>query len=191
MGHRALPNAAILPSQNVLGSKSRQKLCEGQFEWESVILEDEQINAFCLPGGKIVVFTGLLKFVRDDDELATVIAHEVAHTLAGHQNERTVRDRTDDDGLLGLPYSHDKEAEADRIGLLLMTNAGYDSHRAVEFWRRIMMARRRGIPEPELVSDHPNSAHRIVQMKSWIEADKTRKTSEESRVAKNALDGNR
>lgn len=114
------------------------------FEWEYKVVRDQQINAFCLPGGKIGVLTGLLKIVENDDQLAAVIAHEVAHALAHHASERVARERVVGRGLLSLSYDREQELEADHIGIFLMTFAGYDPREAVEFWTGMRKALRRG-----------------------------------------------
>ena len=93
-----------------------------QFEWQYSVIASDQINAFCLPGGKIGVFTGLLRVVRNDDQLAGVIAHEIAHALAHHASERIARARSTGNPLLTLAYDRAQESEADHIGLF----AGYD-----------------------------------------------------------------
>lgn len=138
-----------------------------RFEWEANVIQDSQVNAFCLPGGKIFVFTGILPVAHDDDQLATVMAHEVAHALAHHASERLAREQTGVGVLRSLKYNRDQEAEADHIGLFLMTFAGYDPHKAVIFWERMhqLMA---GKQPPEFLSDHPSDEHRIGAMKQWL-----------------------
>jgi predicted Zn-dependent protease len=153
------------------------------------------VNAFCLPGGKVVVYTGLLPVAQDANGLATVIGHEVAHAIARHGGERvsdgllanlgieavsasmgakdpeTVKTVT---GLLGagvqvgvlLPFSRDQESEADHMGLIYMAKAGFAPDAAIAFWQR-MSALAQGSP-PELLSDHPSDARRIEQIKGWL-----------------------
>ena len=108
-----------------------------QFEWEYTVIQSDQINAFCLPGGKICVFTGLLRIVENDDQLAAVLAHEVSHALAHHQSERIARERMVGSGILALHYDREQESEADHIGVFLMTFAGYNPRQAVVFWRKM------------------------------------------------------
>jgi metalloendopeptidase OMA1, mitochondrial len=139
-----------------------------QFEWEYSVLESDQVNAFCLPGGKICVFTGLLKAVRNDDQLAAVLAHEIAHALAHHMSERVARERTSGRGLLSLSYDRQQELEADHIGVFLMTFAGYDPEQALAFWQAMIEASGRGGSLPEILSDHPSDEHRMRQLKSWV-----------------------
>jgi len=141
------------------------------FEWEANVVRDEQINAFCLPGGKVVVFTGLLPVAADDDQLATVLSHETAHALAHHASERLARE---DDGsiggvLRGLEYDRMQEAEADHIGVFLMPFAGYDPDAAVRFWERMSRGQRGG-RLPEILSDHPSDATRVNNLRKWAPA---------------------
>jgi predicted Zn-dependent protease len=170
------------------------------FAWEYAVLRSDQVNAFCLPGGYIAVYTGLLDFVRSDDELATVMGHEIAHALAHHASERIAREQKVERalsvldhglgslgeserkqliGLLsagasvgGLAYDRQQESEADHIGLFLMTFAGYDPDKAVGFWEHMrQLSEKRGRP-PEVLSDHPSDAHRIEKMRQWTAAAK-------------------
>ena len=138
-----------------------------RFEWEANVIQDNQVNAFCLPGGKVFVFTGILPVAQDDDQLATVMSHEVAHALAHHASERLAREQSGVGVLRSLKYNRDQEAEADHIGLFLMTFAGYDPRQAVIFWER-MQQRMGGQHPPEFLSDHPSDEHRIEAMKKWV-----------------------
>lgn len=167
------------------------------YNWEFVALESKQINAFCLPGGKVAVFTGLLKITPTDDMLATVIAHEVAHALARHAGERLSQDmlvQVAGAGLsaglggqsepvrqgvmaafgLGsqvgvlLPYSRKQEEEADHIGLILMAKAGYDPRASLEFWRKMMEATKGQGKPPELLSTHPSDERRLEKIKEFL-----------------------
>jgi len=160
-------------------------------KWEFLVIEDKQINAFALPGGKIAVYTGILPVTQDDNGLATVLSHEVGHVLAHHAAERVSQSEAiqagtsiasillggatgiDPDsmaGLLGagaavgleLPFSRQQELEADRIGLTLMARAGYDPRTALAFWQRMAQAAK-GAP-PEFLSDHPTDERRIAQI---------------------------
>lgn len=135
------------------------------FSWEFNLVNDPQVNAFCMPGGKIVVYEGLLPLVSSDDELAVVIGHEVAHAVAKHSNERMSQQLMAQYGavILGaavsnksaavqqaantvygvgaqygvmLPFSRKHESEADYMGLVFMTMAGYNPDVAVNFWQR-------------------------------------------------------
>ncbi len=180
-----------------------------QFEWEYNVLRSQQINAFCLPGGKVAVFTGLLHVVQNEDQLATVMSHEIAHALAHHASERIARqekleraaeaasgilgrldpqERKELIGLLGagasLPFDRRQESEADHIGIFLMTFAGYDPHQAVVFWERMQEVSRSKGHLPEILSDHPSDAHRIAQIKEWVpQALAGKKAYEEGNIA--------
>jgi predicted Zn-dependent protease len=166
------------------------------YRWEFVVLEGKEANAFCLPGGKVGIFTGLLKYTQDEAGLATVISHEVAHALARHAGERLSQSTLAKAGGLGLgvalgglgvgggqtimqgynlstqlgillPYSRTQESEADRVGLILMAKAGYDPAQALEFWRR-MMAKDKGGKLPQFMSTHPNDATRLRDLQAFL-----------------------
>lgn len=160
-----------------------------KFQWEfNLIDDDEQVNAWVMPGGKAAVYTGILKFTRNDTGLAVVLGHEVAHALAGHGNERMSQGLMAQMGAVALatalsqqpaatrelfnqaygvganvvfllPYSRLHETEADRIGLVLMARAGYDPRAAIPFWER--MSAGGGRRPPELLSTHPAPSSRI------------------------------
>ena len=158
------------------------------FAWEFNLVKDNQINAFCMPGGKIVVYEGLLNLVSSDDELAVVVGHEVAHAVAKHSNERMSQQIITQYGAqiltqalseksaaiqkagntiygLGaqygvtLPFSRKHETEADYMGLIFMTIAGYDPNVAITFWQK--MSASGGAKVPEFMSTHPSDATRI------------------------------
>jgi len=161
-------------------------------QWEFVVFDDdEQINAFAMPGGKVAVYTGMFKVVQTDADLAIVMGHEIAHVAAGHGNERMSQqllaaggalalsvgtaemDRSERALLLGaygagstigliLPYSRYHESEADEIGLLYAAKAGYNPHAAIPFWQR-MAAQSHGAP-PEFLSTHPAHSTRIRKL---------------------------
>lgn len=189
--------AAIEPLQREINLRLKGYL----FEWEYNVLENNQVNAFCMPGGKVAVFTGLLPVVEtngqiDGDLLATVLAHEIAHALAHHSSERIARQQKYQtalealNGALGgmepekrkqligvlsagaqvgsLPYERQQEAEADHIGLFLMTFAGYDPNAAVKLWERMRERSSQGGQLPEILSDHPSDGHRIAKLKRWV-----------------------
>ena len=145
--------------------------------WEVQVFEDKNINAFALPGGKIGVFTGLLKAAQNQDQLAAVIGHEIAHVLADHSAERVsegmaaqgVQAATGvDPQLFGiatnvfflLPHSRAQEAEADVLGLDYMAKAGFDPRQAPVLWQN-MSAASSGDKPPELLSTHPSDSTRI------------------------------
>ena len=161
-------------------------------QWEFVVFDDDdQINAFAMPGGKVAVYTGLFKVVKSDADLAVVIGHEVAHVAAGHGNERVSQQLLATGGALALqfgisdmdssdrqmimaaygagstlgvilPYSRYHESEADEIGLLYAAKAGYDPRAAIGFWER-MEAQKSGSP-PEFLSTHPSGSTRIRKL---------------------------
>lgn len=182
------------------------------FDWVFNVVRNDQVNAFCLPGGKVVVFTGLLPVAENDDQLATVMSHEIAHALAHHASERIARQQKVEraaqvaSGILGqispqerkeligllaagaqvgsLHYDRKQEAEADHIGIFLMTFAGYDPRQAVVFWEHMKaLSDRRGHP-PRILSDHPSDAQRIAEIKKWVPlALEGKKAYDEGRIA--------
>ena len=161
------------------------------FHWKVTLLRKNEANAYCLPGGKIVVYTGILPVTGNDAALATVLGHEVAHATAEHSAERierqhltkiaaaiiaggvafTPRQYLAVAALLGgadsLPFSRSQESEADHIGLVYMARAGYQPREAVAFWQRMQRASR-GKEPPEFASDHPSDAHRIERIRKWL-----------------------
>jgi predicted Zn-dependent protease len=158
----------------------------GPKKWEVTVFDKNEANAFALPGGKIGVYTGILKYAKDQDELATVLAHEVGHVLAKHANERVSTafatqtglqviealagsagsDRQNAMALLGLgaqvgvilPFSRTQETEADLLGLDLMSKAGFDPRASVQLWKHMSAA---GGGGPEILSTHPANQSRI------------------------------
>lgn len=164
------------------------------FQWEFNLVNSKDVNAFCMPGGKIVVYEGLLPITRDANGLAIVLGHEVAHAVAKHANERISQQMAIQyggavaGGLLGnsaaaqqigglvfgvgaqlgvmLPYSRKHEYEADELGLIFMAMAGYDPRTAVDFWTR--MAQAGGNSVPELMSTHPNDQNRIAKIREHM-----------------------
>jgi metalloendopeptidase OMA1, mitochondrial len=153
--------AGIEPLQREINLKVRGY----RFEWEVDVIRERQANAFCLPAGKIFVFTGILRVAADDGELAAVLAHEMAHALAHHGSERVARQQGGENILRSLHYDRMQESEADKIGLFLMPFAGYDPDEAVEFWQRMM--NRGGGGMPEFLSDHPSPGTRVRNLRQW------------------------
>ena len=182
VGRKIAKAAEIEPLQREVNLRVRGF----QFDWEFNVVQDKQINAFCLPGGKVVVFTGLLPVAANDAQLATVMSHEIAHALAHHSSERIARQQRDGGGLweafVGKSHDRQQESEADHIGLFLMTFAGYDPEQAIRFWERMQQATSGGSRPPEILSDHPSDARRIAQMGIWIGP---------AKAAKRALDEGR
>lgn len=140
------------------------------FEWEFVVLETPVRNAFCLPGGKVVVYSGMVDEMRNEAELAFIVAHEVGHTIARHYGERTSWQLLEswgglfpaEDDASDAELGRDFEFEADRIGMTLMAKAGYDPTAAVLFWTRFSEspAGKAG----SLMISHPLDADRIAAM---------------------------
>lgn len=162
-----------------------------KWNWEVNVQSSKDVNAYCMPGGKIMVYTGLIeKLQASDAELAAVIGHEMAHALREHTRERMSRAYAEQLALAGvavatgasqgvmqlasqvtavtfqLPHSREQESEADRIGLELMARAGYDPNAAVTLWQK--MAKVGGGGPPEFLSTHPASASREQQLKADI-----------------------
>ena len=165
------------------------------FEWELQVVDENQVNAFCLPGGKIVVYTAILPVAVSDAGLATVIGHEIAHALAHHGAERMAQQQMAQIGITAvgvsmgdmdsgkrqqlmmvlnagakfgiLKYGREHESEADHMGLLLMAAAGYDPRESMEFWKR-MAETSGGKAPPEFMSTHPSHGTRIRDLKSWM-----------------------
>lgn len=165
------------------------------YAWESHLLRDSSANAFCMPGGKIVVFDGIIPITLNESGLAVVMGHEIAHAVAKHSNERmshqmiaqygssitdvlTSNKSATTRAVIGtvygvgtqygvmLPYSRKHELEADRLGLIFLAMAGYDPTQAIAFWER-MAANSKGAPM-EIMSTHPSDATRIAQMKACL-----------------------
>jgi predicted Zn-dependent protease len=146
-----------------------------RFEWEANVIRERQANAFCLPAGKVFVFTGILPIAADDGQLAAVLSHEIAHALAHHASERVARERGGSNILGSLRYDRMQESEADHIGVLLMPFAGYDQDEAVEFWKRMLS--RAGQGPPEFLSDHPSPEHRNRDLEQWAPKAKAAKAA--------------
>jgi len=165
------------------------------YEWEFNLVEDKAVNAWCMPGGKVVVYTGILPITQNETGLAVVMGHEIAHAVANHGNERmsqglaaqlggmalakaleTKKEETRNLFLAAygvgatigvlLPYSRTHESEADHLGLIFMAMAGYNPNEAVSFWER-MAAGKKGTP-PEFLSTHPSDETRIRKIKEAI-----------------------
>lgn len=167
------------------------------YHWEfNLIDNDKVVNAWCMPGGKVAVYTGILKYTKDEAGLAVVLGHEVAHAIARHGNERMSEALLANLGGMALsaalaskpvetrqlfmaafglganvgfllPYSRVQESEADRIGVMLMARAGYDPRVALSFWERMSKAGRKR--HPEFLSTHPAPKTRIRNLKVYIQ----------------------
>lgn len=160
-----------------------------RFAWEANVIDDKQVNAFCLPAGKVFVFTGILPIAKNDSQLATVLSHEIAHALAHHSSERIAREQRSGGGIFAalsnLRFSREQESEADHIGLFLMTFAGYDPREAVKFWENMAQRMAHEQRPPAWLSDHPSDAQRIQQMREWVPQVLAGKTAyDEGRIAR-------
>ena len=166
------------------------------YQWEYNLVADNSVNAWCMPGGKIVVYTGILPVTKTEAGLAVVMGHEVSHALLNHGQQRMsagilqqlgaagVSILTGDSqlamtayglgsNLLGtLPFSRSNESEADHYGLILMAIAGYNPDEAPPFWER--MAAMGGGGTPQFLSTHPSDTTRIKQLRDWIPEAKER-----------------
>jgi predicted Zn-dependent protease len=170
--------AGIEPLQREINLKVRGY----RFEWEADVIRERQANAFCLPAGKIFVFTGILRVAADDGELASVLAHEMAHALAHHGSERVARLQGGGNILSSLQYDRQQESEADHIGVFLLPFAGYDPDEAAEFWQRMMS--RGGAGLPEFLSSHPSPETRVRDIRRWApQARAAKQAFDEGRVA--------
>ena len=166
------------------------------YAWEFNVVESEEVNAWCMPGGKVVVYTGILPITKDETGLAVVMGHEIAHAVAQHGAERMSQGLLQELGgvalsvalanepqetqslfytaygvgtTLGvmLPFSRTHESEADRLGLVFMAMAGYDPTAAVDFWTRMSQKSGGGAP-PEFLSTHHSDATRIADIKKHL-----------------------
>jgi predicted Zn-dependent protease len=168
------------------------------FQWDYILVEnDKVINAWCMPGGKIAVYTGLLKITQNDNALAVVMGHEIAHAVAKHSVERASQALTVNIGTqvadiflggainrtrntigqssgmdifqLGIfnPFGRKQETEADYLGLIFSSLAGYDIRESVKLWER-MAEKNKGKEPPQFLSTHPSSASRIINLNKWI-----------------------
>jgi len=167
------------------------------YKWEFTVVQDAQINAFAMPGGKVVVYTGILPVAQNDAGLAAVLGHEIAHVFAEHGSERMSQSLLVEMGGVGLdvalqkqpeqtrslfntayglgsqvgvllPFSRVQESEADHLGLVFMAMAGYDPHEAVAFWQRMAAASKGQAKPPQFLSTHPADATRIRDLQNLI-----------------------
>lgn len=166
------------------------------YKWEYKLIDSKEVNAWCMPGGKIAFYSGIIPICKDDAGMATVMGHEVAHALANHGQQRMSAAQLQQIGSgildaatsgksestraiyaqafgLGtqygamLPFSRNNESEADKIGLTLMAIAGYNPDESIAFWQR-MSASNSGAAPPEFLSTHPSDATRIANLKRLI-----------------------
>ena len=185
--------------QNAVERYFAEKGMSGQlkdYKWEVNLVESKEVNAWCMPGGKIVVYTGILPVTRTEAGLSVVMGHEVAHAVAEHGNERMSQGLLAQLGAAGLsvalqskpeetknlwmqaysvgaqygallPFSRTQESEADEIGLTFMAMAGYDPNEALSFWQR-MAESSKGQKPPEFMSTHPSDETRIADIRTHI-----------------------
>jgi len=173
-----------------IGERIARAADKPDYKWEFRVIDDpEMVNAFCVPGGKVAVYSGIFPVARDEAGLAVVLGHEVAHALLRHAGERISQSQLLGAGLtiagasginpqllqvfgmgasvgLILPFSRSQESEADHVGLILMAKAGYDPKVSLEVWER-MERKERGAP-PEYLSTHPSYETRTQQLRAWI-----------------------
>lgn len=179
-----------------VGSNIAKVADKSDFKWEFHLIDKDVVNAFCLPGGKVFVYTGLLKIAKSESEIATVIAHEVAHAIARHGAERISMQQASDIGKnlltsalgiansewagafdtaygiganvgLVLPYSRKQEFEADKIGLILMAKASYNPNDALSFWYN-MQKLNQGDSGLAFLRTHPTDDERIESIKKLL-----------------------
>lgn len=167
-----------------------------KYQWEFNLIESKDINAWCMPGGKVAVYTGILPITKDETGLATVMGHEISHAIARHSAERYSQTMAAQagGGILGavtggssettqkvlgnlygiggqlalLKYSRNQESEADHLGLIFMAMAGYDPSKAVNFWERMAAAKGANGAPPEFLSTHPSDVTRIADIKKRL-----------------------
>lgn len=178
-----------------VGMKIARAAAQPGYKWQFFVIDKDVPNAFCLPGGKVFVYSGLFRAVENEDQLATVIAHEVAHAIARHGAERMSMIQLGRMGKqiaaqaigggkytglinqaygagetfgLVLPFSRKFEYEADEIGIYLMTKAGYDPRQALRFWQNMMRLSKNSRKPPEFLSTHPTDQHRIERIRKLI-----------------------
>ena len=179
-------NAALERCGNAIKAVAND-LGGDEFEWEFTVLDSEIQNAFCLPGGKVAVYTGLMDYMDNEAELAFVVGHEIGHAIARHGGERMSRSILQSvgavlvsavfnneviDAIYGtgteigimLPYSRSNESEADAIGLILMARAGYDPSASYTFWKRFTNNAEGSSALEAILSTHPCDADRIAAM---------------------------
>ena len=180
-----------------VGLRIAQATGRSDYRWEFNVIDDKQANAFCLPGGKVAVYTGILPITRDDAGLAAVLGHEAAHAIARHGGERVSQTLLVQTGLVAtqaalarrdprtvqtvtallgagvtvgllLPWSRGQESEADHLGLIYMARAGYHPSAARDLWVRMAGAARGRARPTEFLSTHPAEATRIRQIEAWM-----------------------
>ncbi len=167
------------------------------FKWEFNLIDDKQVNAWCMPGGKVAFYTGILPITKNENGIAVVMSHEIAHAVARHGNERMSQGLLTQAGGMALevfmsekpeqtknmfrtaygvganvgvilPFSRAHESEADKMGLVIMAIAGYRPDEAVGFWQRMAAAKGPGNSPPEMLSTHPSDETRIKNIRAYL-----------------------
>ncbi|MEZ5996158.1 MAG: M48 family metallopeptidase [Hyphomonadaceae bacterium] len=187
----AWSNASAQRRLEGVGSRIVNAAGRGNQNWEFVLFDTNELNAFVLPGGKVGFYRGLYQICERDDWMATVLGHETGHVTGRHAAERYSREAATQTALqvagsqinsqlamaalglgaqvgLSLPFSREQESEADILGIQYMQRAGYDPKQAIPFWQR--MAQGGGSRPPELLSTHPDPANRIQHIRDYINA---------------------
>lgn len=179
-----------------VGGKIAKVANRPDFQWEFYLLEDKQVNAFCLPGGKVFVYTGIMPLVASDDELAVILSHEIAHAILRHGAERASMQQVQQIGgnilarvvskkspqftglssqaynlgsnlAVMLPFSRSHELEADEVGIALMQKAGYNPEAAISFWKK--MSAQGGGNTTDFFSTHPSDAKRVTAIEKILD----------------------
>jgi metalloendopeptidase OMA1, mitochondrial len=189
------------PALNAQVTRVGRRIAEAtgrkDYQWEFKVIEESQANAFCLPGGKVAVYTGILPIARDDAGLAAVLGHEVSHAIARHGGERVTQGLLVQTGLaatqvalanhdplvvqsvtallgagasvgLLLPWGRAQESEADHLGLVYMARAGYHPSAARDLWMRMQEAAKGQQRPPAFLATHPSAETRIQQIDGWM-----------------------
>lgn len=188
--------AKIASAVNVFLSKNKMSDRVKGFKWEFKLVDSKEVNAWCMPGGKVVVYSGLLPVTKDEVGLAFVMGHEIAHAVARHGNERMSQMLLAQTGAVALdvalsnkpsetraifntaygvgaqvgvllPFSRTHETEADKLGMVFMAMAGYDPAEAPKVWQR-MIDLNKGPKPPEILSTHPGDKTRIENIKKYV-----------------------
>lgn len=166
-----------------------QKTSQFKYQWEFNLIEDKTPNAWCMPGGKVVVYTGILPYTKDETGLAVVMSHEIAHAIAEHGREQASYSVLQNLGgsilnsmglstgiyngasnLVLLSYSREHETEADELGLIFMKLAGYNPNYAITFWERMKSSSNNA--QLEFLSTHPSDTTRINNIKNFLQSEK-------------------
>lgn len=166
-----------------------QKTSQFKYQWEFNLIEDKTPNAWCMPGGKVAVYTGILPYTKDETGLAVVMSHEIAHAIAEHGREQASYSVLQNLGgsilnsmglstgiyngasnLVLLSYSREHETEADELGLIFMKLAGYNPNYAITFWERMKSSSNNA--QLEFLSTHPSDTTRINNIKNFLQSEK-------------------